>query len=215
MAKELSVKTEDKSLNDSDDSSSSQNKFSSLPHDQEQSTKTSISMGSFPQGKDSTSSEDLFVAPNDMAGDKAETKITSEQEIIKLVKEDVQAVLSLEGEAIGHLSTPTSSSNEFNFHDIKGPPNPIHPTDFQSSTFLIITDSPILSEGSYSRMPLAPSSSPVLALTSWLGGGSPSEVKPQSAGTPSLESFVSMTEIDSSLDLKSTSQGLYAANTYL
>lgn len=214
MAKELSVKTEDKNLNDCDDSSSSQNTFSSLPHDQEQSTKTSISMGSFPQGKDSTSSEDMSVAPNDMAGDKAETKITSEQETIKLVKEDVQALLSLEGEAIGHLSTPTFSSNEFSFHDIKGTSNPIHPTDSQSSTSLNIIDSPILSEESYSRMPLTPSS-PVLALTSWLGGGSPSEVKPQSAGTPSMESFVSMTEIDSSLDLKSSSQGLYAANTYL
>jgi len=69
MAKELSVKTEDKNLNDCDDTSSSQN--SSLPHEQEQSVKTSISIGSVPQGQVNTSFEDKALLPNYMASDKA------------------------------------------------------------------------------------------------------------------------------------------------
>ncbi|KAJ6352365.1 hypothetical protein OIU76_001563 [Salix suchowensis] len=59
MVKALSEKTEEKELNDCDDTSSSQNTFSSLPLEQEQSAKTSISAGSFPQGHASTSSEDM------------------------------------------------------------------------------------------------------------------------------------------------------------
>ncbi|KAA8543290.1 hypothetical protein F0562_021215 [Nyssa sinensis] len=80
MAKELSVRTEDKNLNDCDDTSSSQNTFSSLPHEQDQSVKTSISVGSFPQGLVSTtSSEDMALPQNIMAGDKAEISVTKSQ----------------------------------------------------------------------------------------------------------------------------------------
>ncbi|KAL1216555.1 Protein SPIRRIG [Cardamine amara subsp. amara] len=55
MAKQLSIKAEEKHIIDGDDSGS-QGTLSSLPHDQDQSTKTSISAGSFPQGQDSSKS---------------------------------------------------------------------------------------------------------------------------------------------------------------
>uniref|UniRef100_A0A5B6ZA74 Putative BEACH domain-containing protein lvsA n=1 Tax=Davidia involucrata TaxID=16924 RepID=A0A5B6ZA74_DAVIN len=223
MAKELSVKTEDKNLNDCDDTSSSQNTFSSLPHEQEQSVKTSISVGSFPQGQVSTSSEDMPMPQNIMAGDKAEISVTMSQPESNKPVHDVQAVLSIDGEAVDQVSTATSSTNEFGFHDIKGTPDPVeeadyfqrkgHQADSQSSASLTLFDSPILSEKSNSRIQLTPSSSPVIALASWLGSANHNESKAQSAVTPSLDSSVSIGEFDPSSDLKSSSQGPFTAST--
>uniref|UniRef100_A0A6V7QWE4 Uncharacterized protein n=1 Tax=Ananas comosus var. bracteatus TaxID=296719 RepID=A0A6V7QWE4_ANACO len=52
MAKDLKTTTpDDKNLNDADDNESSQNTFSSLPPDREQSAKTSMSIGSFLKSK--------------------------------------------------------------------------------------------------------------------------------------------------------------------
>ncbi|CAK9143767.1 unnamed protein product [Ilex paraguariensis] len=254
MAKELSVKTEDKNSDDCDDTSSSQNTFSSLPHEQEQSVKTSISMGSFPQGQVSTSSEDMPAALSEMDGNKAERRITtsqqeankslqdgtqavrslvveavdpvstatsskrrittSQQEANKSLQDSTQAVRSLVVEAVDQVSTATSSSNEFSFRDIKGTLDPVQHADSQSSASLTIFDSPLLSERSSSRVQLTPSSSPVLALTSWFGGGSHNESKAQLAASPSMESSLSRSEFDSSSDLKSNFQGSYAANTF-
>ncbi|THF94619.1 hypothetical protein TEA_028037 [Camellia sinensis var. sinensis] len=180
MAKELSVKPEEKSLIDGDDTNSSQNTFSSLPHEQEQSVKTSISVGSCPEGQ--------------------------------LTQEDAQTFLSLDGEAVDQMST--ASTSEFSFGDIKGTPDAINQADSQSSASLTIFDSPIFSEKSNSKIQLTPSPSPVIALTSWLGSSSHSESKAQSVATPSVESSVSMSEHDPSSDLKSSSQGTFAANTF-
>ncbi|CAL5427585.1 unnamed protein product [Camellia sinensis] len=213
MAKELSVKPEEKSLIDGDDTNSSQNTFSSLPHEQEQSVKTSISVGSCPEGQLSTSSEDMPMPPNNMASDKAETSITKcQQESNKAAQEDAQTFLSLDGEAVDQMST--ASTSEFSFGDIKGTPDAINLADSQSSASLTIFDSPIFSEKSNSKIQLTPSPSPVIALTSWLGSSSHSESKAQSVATPSVESSVSMSEHDPSLDLKSSSQGTFAANTF-
>ncbi|GMP90848.1 hypothetical protein CsSME_00041801 [Camellia sinensis var. sinensis] len=213
MAKELSVKPEEKSLIDGDDTNSSQNTFSSLPHEQEQSVKTSISIGSCPEGQLSTSSEDMPMPPNNMASDKAETSITKcQQESNKAAQEDAQTFLSLDGEAVDQMST--ASTSEFSFGDIKGTPDAINQADSQSSASLTIFDSPIFSEKSNSKIQLTPSPSPVIALTSWLGSSSHSESKAQSVATPSVESSVSMSEHDPSSDLKSSSQGTFAANTF-
>ncbi|CAL5353730.1 unnamed protein product [Camellia sinensis] len=213
MAKELSVKPEEKSLIDGDDTNSSQNTFSSLPHEQEQSVKTSISVGSCPEGQLSTSSEDMPMPPNNMASDKAETSITKcQQESNKAAQEDAQTFLSLDGEAVDQMST--ASTSEFSFGDIKGTPDAINQADSQSSASLTIFDSPIFSEKSNSKIQLTPSPSPVIALTSWLGSSSHSESKAQSVATPSVESSVSMSEHDPSSDLKSSSQGTFAANTF-
>ncbi|KAL7172471.1 hypothetical protein ACSBR2_032039 [Camellia fascicularis] len=213
MAKELSVKPEEKSLNDGDDTNSSQNTFSSLPHEREQSVKTSISVGSCPEGQLSTSSEDMPMPPNNMASDKAETSIAKcQQESNKAAQEDAQTFLTLDGEAVDQMST--ASTSEFSFCDIKGTPDAINQADSQSSASLTIFDSPIFSEKSNSKIQLTPSPSPVIALTSWLGSSSHSESKAQSVATPSIESSVSMSEHDPSSDLKSSSQGTFAANTF-
>ncbi|KAG0461006.1 hypothetical protein HPP92_021303 [Vanilla planifolia] len=61
MAKSIkSAANDEKKLNDNDDNSSSQNTFSSFRVDQEQSSKTSVSKGSFPQEQKSTSSDDFI-----------------------------------------------------------------------------------------------------------------------------------------------------------
>jgi len=212
MAKELSVKTEDKNLNDCDDTSSSQN--SSLPHEQEQSVKTSISIGSFPQGQVSTSSEDMALPPNYMASDKAEINASvTQQELNKSVQEDAQTAQSLDGDNVDQVSA-TSSTNGFSFRDVKGTLDPIQPPDSQSSASLTMPDSPILSEKSNSRLPFTPSSSPVIALTSWLGSASHNESRAALVATPSMESSVSVSEFDPSSDFKSSSQGPSAANTF-
>ncbi|CAL5357461.1 unnamed protein product [Camellia sinensis] len=214
IAKELSVKTEEKSLNDYDDTGSSQNSFSSLPHEQDQSVETSISVGSFPRAQVSTSSEDFPVRSNNMASDKTETSNNTSQQESNKPEQDVQAVLSIDGEANDQVSTAASSTSEFSFHDIQGTQDTIHQEDSQSSASLTIFDSPMLTEKSNSWIHLTPSSSPVVALTSWLGGSSRSESRAQSVATPSVESFVSMSEQDPSSDLKSSSQGPFAANTF-
>ncbi|KAJ9696044.1 hypothetical protein PVL29_008348 [Vitis rotundifolia] len=185
MAKELSLRTEERNSNDCDDTCSSQNTFSSLPNEQEQSAKTSISVGSFPQGQESS----------------------------KSMQEYVQAVQKLDGETVDQVSA-TSCSNEFSFGDNKGTPDPIHLTDSQSSASLLIPDSPILSEKSGSRIPLTPFSSSAIALSNFLGSASVNESKAHLVGTPSMESSASMSESDPSSDLKSSSQGSSATNTF-
>ncbi|CAA0828066.1 Unknown protein [Striga hermonthica] len=216
MAKELIVKTEDKNLNDAEDSSSSHNTFSSLPHQEhDQSAKTSISIASFPQGNVSASSEDMPIFPNVPAIDKPETDISTTQlESNKSEKKDTQAVDTFDREAIGQLPLTTSGSNKFTFPDAKNRPN--HQNDSQSSLSLTIPESPISSERSNLKIS-PPTPSPALALTSWLGGSTRNDPKTQPASTPqSLDSFISMSEAaDPSSDVKSASQSQSASNTLL
>lgn len=214
MAKVLSEKTEEKNLNDCDDTSSSQNAFSSLHHEQEQSMKTSISVGSFLQGHVSTSSEDMPGSQDSVVDDKAEIKITnSHQELKKSVQEGVQTVQNLDGDSVDQVSA-TSISYELNTRSIDRTLDPLQLADSKSSASLNILDSPIISEKSNARIPLSPSSSPVIALTSWLGGSYHNESKASLQATPSMESSVSASEFDPSPDLKSSSQGPSAANTF-
>ncbi|KAM7521637.1 hypothetical protein LguiA_011539 [Lonicera macranthoides] len=211
MARELSVKTEEKNLDDCDDANGSHHTYSSLPHEQEQSTKTSISVGSYPHGQVSTSSEDILDASNCLAGDKGETNIiTSQLETSKSVKEGAP---SPDGEVVDRVSNTTSSSNDFGVHDMKGTLGPgQQQAESQSATSLTTFDSPILSERSESKLKITPPLSPGVALASWLGSASLNESK---AATPSVESSVSMTEFDLSLDLKSSSQEPYGLSMYL
>ncbi|PWA89657.1 beige/BEACH/WD domain containing protein [Artemisia annua] len=204
MAKELSVKAEDKNTNDADDTSSSQNTFSSLPHEQEESTKTSISMGSFAPVQGSASSEDIPVVTDNMDGNKTETNIIlSPLESQKSTQETEQ----------GSFSTSALDSKQFEFHDLKITPVNVHPTGSPGSPSLSIYDSPILSERSNSRFQSIPSPSPsqILGFQSWLGGGS--DMKSQSAASPSMESSLSLSEFDSTPDLKFPYQALNSTNT--
>ncbi|CAI9107753.1 OLC1v1007188C1 [Oldenlandia corymbosa var. corymbosa] len=202
IAKDLSVNSDEKNLNDGDDSSGSQNSFSSLPHDQEESLKTSISVGSFPQGQVSTSSEDVLVSPNNMVGHAAETNIARPQkESEKAVQEDAQSIPISDAERGDQVSTATSGSNEFIFRDAKSTHEEVLPAEPQF-------ESPTVSEKSSSKFSFTPSSTPIVALTSWLGSVSQSESK----GTPT-EYSVLTNELEPSSDLKASSQGQSTVNT--
>ncbi|KAL8530470.1 hypothetical protein ACS0TY_007492 [Phlomoides rotata] len=210
MAKELTVKTEDKNLNDGDDSNSSQNTFSSLPQEHELVAKTSISIESFTQGNVSASSEDMPIFSNNMASEKSEIIIVASPD--KPVKEDTRPVRNSDGEAIEQESHATSGSNEFSFRDTKSSPDHPHHNDSRSSLSSPMLESPILSERSNSRMSPTPSSSPVLALTSWLGGASRNDLKTQSVSTPSVESFVSVNDSNTTPDVKFAAQSQSDSN---
>lgn len=204
MAKELSQKTEEKNSNDCDDTSSSQNTFSSLPLDQEQS-KTSISVTSFQQGQASTSSEDMAVPANSTVEDKSVTEITvPPQDLNKSVQEENLVVNNMDGDIVDQVSA-TSSSNEVSVRNIKAALDPIQPTDSQSSASLTQLDSPHLSEKSHSK-------TPVVALTSWLSANNNESKSPFAAY--SLVSSTSASEVDASSDLKSSSDGPSTANTF-
>ncbi|KAL2663924.1 hypothetical protein AAZV13_02G129300 [Glycine max] len=213
-AKDLSAVPEEKTLNDCDDTCSSQNTFSSLPLDQDQSVKTSISVGSFPQGQVSTSSDDMAAAPNSMAGERPQNNLTvSELESNKSVREDMQTVQSLDGDNADQGSV-ASCAHEFSFQSIKGNLDLLPPTDSQSSASFAALDSPVFSEKSSSRVPLTPSLSPVVALTSWLGSANHNEAKSSLTATPSFDSSMSAAEFDTSSNLKSSSQGPSSTNAY-
>ncbi|KAI3967015.1 hypothetical protein MKW92_046142, partial [Papaver armeniacum] len=215
MAKDLSYKTEEKNLNDSDDTHSSQNTFSSLPHEQEQSGKTSISAGSFPQGQASTSSDDVLGPQNYMVPHKSEDTATLSQKESGKPKLgiDVPAVKGFNAETLDQMSRVASGANESKFFNANGTPYAIHVAESSSSISFNLPMSPALSENSTSKIPLSPSPSPMLALTSWLGSSVSKEVKSQSVATPSMGSSVSGYEYDVTQDLKSSSQGLASGNT--
>ncbi|CAK8571871.1 unnamed protein product [Lathyrus sativus] len=222
IAKELSAVTEEKTLNDGDDTSSSQNTFSSLPLDQDQSVKTSISVGSFRQGQVSSSSDDMAAPANSMVGEKSdnvtvtkpESNVTvTEPESNKSLHEDTQTVQSLDGD-IADQGSVSSSAHEFSFHSSKGNLDIHMPTYSQSSASLAALDSPVFSEKSSSKIPVTPSSSPVLALTSWLGSSSHNEAKSPVTPTPSFSSSMSAVEFDSTSNPKSNFQEASSANSY-
>ncbi|PKI63591.1 protein SPIRRIG [Punica granatum] len=208
MAKELSFKTEEKNLNDADDTNSSQNTFSSLPHEHEQSAKTSISVGSFPPVQVSSSSEEIQVPSNYISGDNGEMKISSksQQDLNKSRHEDDPAVQSYDGENVDP-ATPTSSMNGSSFHNVKSVQLKIQPPDNQSTASQTMLGSPSLSEKSNFKIQLTPSS-PVIALTSWLGSASHNESKTPPVSTFSMESSsFSASEFDPSSEFKLSSQG--------
>nr|XP_043610012.1 protein SPIRRIG-like [Erigeron canadensis] len=196
MAKELSIKSEDKNINDGDDTSSSQNTFSSLPHEQEESVKTSISITSFPPVQGSASSEDIPIASDDIDGASKSEPLETQ----KLIEDAAQPLSTVDSEP----PDQPSDSKQFNFHDLKITPVNVHPTGSPGSPSLSIYDSPILSEKSNSRFQSVPSPSQVFGLPSWLG----------SAASPSVESSVSLTELDSTPDLKSPFQLPNPANSF-
>lgn len=122
MAKTLSVKSEDKTLNDCDDDTASSH--NSLPLEQEHSAKTSISLGSFPPVHASTSSEDIPVATTNSDEFKENNITTTPLELCK------------------------SSCNDLSSLDRKATPEPVRQTSTLCSSSVNISDSPFLSEKS-------------------------------------------------------------------
>lgn len=213
MAKILSDNTGEKNLNDCDDTGSSQNTFSSLPHEHGQSTKTSISVGSFPQEHASTSSADVFLTQSSVTDDKAGITTDSHNNLGKSLQEGVQVPQTMTTDNFDKVSA-TSSSSEVVIRKSDALQASIQQADSQSSASFNMLDSPIISEKSNSRIPVTQSSSPVLALTSWLGSAYHNESKASLQFTPSLESSMSGSELDPSSDLKSTSEAPSSANTF-
>uniref|UniRef100_A0A2P2MDC3 BEACH domain-containing protein lvsA n=1 Tax=Rhizophora mucronata TaxID=61149 RepID=A0A2P2MDC3_RHIMU len=214
MAKALSEKTEEKNFVDCDDTNSSQNTFSSLPHEQEQSGKTSISIGSFPHGHVGTSSEDAPMPENFMVDDNANMKATNSHEELKNpLQEDAPAVVNLDRDNVNQASA-TSSLTEFTLCNAGSVLDPVQLVDSQSSASLAILDSPVISEKSSSKFPFTPSSSPVVALTSWLGSAQNSEPKTFLNASSSVGSSVSAIDLDPSSELKPSTHVASAANTF-
>ncbi|KAJ8547566.1 hypothetical protein K7X08_011152 [Anisodus acutangulus] len=165
----------------------------SLPHEQKQSAKTSISTGSFPQGQTSTSSEDMPVMPNNVGT--TDIDVTSSQPgFDKAVQEEAQVVAIIDRDVVNHVSTVTSNSNSFSFRDMKSTLDPVQQIDSLSLASFNMFESPILSKRSYYRTPHTSSTSPVIS-------------------TPLMESAASISELDSSPEMKSASQGQSVANT--
>nr|XP_043618861.1 protein SPIRRIG-like isoform X2 [Erigeron canadensis] len=119
MAKKLSVKSGDKNINDYDDNASS---YNSLPVEQEQCAKTSISLGSSPPAHASASSGDIPAAKSNSDECK--------ENIITASPEDLHR----------------SSSKDLSSLDLKATPEPAHQMSTLSSSSLSIFDSPFLSE---------------------------------------------------------------------
>ncbi|KAL8142570.1 hypothetical protein V2J09_015602 [Rumex salicifolius] len=205
MVKTLSVKAEEKNLNDCEDNCSSQNTFSSLPQEQEQSAKTSISAGSFIQAEASTSSDDMSLPMVVMDIDKVSKATTSSEHSKKELEEEMNAVPTVDDD---HSSTAMMSTSGGTSKNVKAKLNVVVPTDSQSS--LSMLDSPVLSEKSSSR--ITPTS-PVIAFTNWLGGSSQSEEKVRLGATPSMDSSVSFVEGDQLTDAKSNLQGASSGTT--
>uniref|UniRef100_A0A0D3DZ67 BEACH-type PH domain-containing protein n=1 Tax=Brassica oleracea var. oleracea TaxID=109376 RepID=A0A0D3DZ67_BRAOL len=207
MAKQLSVKAEEKHTNDDDNGS--QGTLFSLPHNQDKSAKTSISAGSFPQGQVSLSSEEMPLSANYVVRDKMENILTPPPQDSSKLFQGVEDVKKHEDNHVGHAST----SSEKDFHDRKGNASQVQATESQSSASFPMIESPLLSEKSGLKVSFTPSPSPVVALASWLGSNY-NESKSSTVGSPSLESYVSVNEVDASSERKSGSHGSSAVSAF-
>ncbi|CDY32496.1 BnaA09g51000D [Brassica napus] len=181
MAKQLSVKAEEKHTNDDDNGS--QGTLFSLPHNQDKSAKTSISAGSFPQGQVSLSSEEMPLSANYVVRDKMENILTPPPQDASKLFQGVEDVKKQEGNHVGHASPSRNASQ-------------VQATDSQSSASFPMIESPLLSEKSGLKVSFTPSPSPVVALASWLGSNyneskidASSERKSGSHGSSAVSAF--------------------------
>ncbi|XP_068635132.1 protein SPIRRIG-like [Aristolochia californica] len=218
MAKGLVRVPDEKNLQDSDDTHSSQHTFSSLPLEHEQSSKTSISIGSFPAAQKSTSSEDMGGSHNDLAEECNKLCGTPPQQSSEpLIGMRGQIVPSTDFDGLEKIPSVTSSAHEFgHYNNISETTDAFPMTDSLSSASVVVPDSPIISEKSDSKLVLTPSTPPVVAMTSWLGSnaGKSGEVKTQISATPLVGSSASQSELDATPDLKSGSHGPSPANKF-
>ncbi|CAA7049665.1 unnamed protein product, partial [Microthlaspi erraticum] len=196
MAKQLSMKAEEQKISGGGDSRA-QGALSSFPHDLDQSTKTSISAGSFPQEQVSVSYEDMPLPSDYMGINKVENILTTPSEDSKVPFQGREYVKRRDGD---HVS-PVSASSEMEFQDLKGSSSQVQLTYSQSSESLSMLESPPLSEKSSLKGPFSSSPSPAS-----------NESKSSTIATP-LPSHISVSEFDASSDQKTGSQALSAAHT--
>jgi WD repeat and FYVE domain-containing protein 3 len=196
MAKDLQRKATDvKVLNDIDDNGSSKDTFTSLPADQEQSAKTSMSLGSSPQEQNSTSSDEptgSLTPPDDTTETKNDNSCQTE------------------------ATKFTNKEDEFEHQQDQGKTQPVKRNvsvdvslvdDSPNSASLNLINSPILSEKSNSKA-TTPLASPVGMISSWLSG---------STEKPPLASSVisSVNDSELSADPKLGSHGTQLAGSLL
>ncbi|XP_013629649.1 PREDICTED: BEACH domain-containing protein lvsA-like [Brassica oleracea var. oleracea] len=147
MAKQLSIKTEEQCISGGDDSSA-QGVFSNLPQDLDQSTKTSISAGSYPQEQVSVSSEGMPLPPDYVVTDKVGKSLTTPSGDSAKSFQDREYVKKLDGDLVSPVSASSKTSH-------------IQPTDSQSSESFSMLESPVVSEKSSRKGPFTSSPSPL------------------------------------------------------
>ncbi|MQL80071.1 hypothetical protein Taro_012522 [Colocasia esculenta] len=217
MAKDLLARVPDEKIMDAtDDNRSSRHTFSSLPQEVEQSSRTSISIESYPPAQKSASSGGMSGMQKDMSDDNTDRGNSPRLRLSKSVVESIgQSVHSFDTESIGKISSFSSCTHDLSFRESNGNIDTNVTKNSFNSASLTMPNSPVSSEKSNSKMFLTPSSSPVIALTSWLGSrGNQNEAKIQPNATISVGSSVSVNEFDASPDLRVSSQGSTAANLF-
>ncbi|XP_066316405.1 LOW QUALITY PROTEIN: protein SPIRRIG-like [Miscanthus floridulus] len=201
MAKDLTTATTDERNVHDDDNGSSKDAFSSLPHDQEQSTKT-LSVTSFPQEQKSSSSESTGM-PNSFETAEAKADDSFNQELSTKI---------LNGEA-NQMFNNAHDQGRITASSANGIAESHHATDSPNSVAMNNAGSPVLSERSTHRAASTPTASPMAPFTSWPGSaGSYSDGRHLTA-SPSMASSISGIDLDSSPDLRTNIQGSSAANT--
>ncbi|XP_042457467.1 protein SPIRRIG-like isoform X1 [Zingiber officinale] len=194
MAKDLAaVAAEVK--NDVDDDEGSENSFLSLPLENAQSVKTSMSAGSYLQEHKSTSSGYVGGSPNHPFADVDLKKSFSE--------EGGQAVQSPDAQIFSQMPVAYTAT-ELKLLDSNGSEVPNQETDSLSTSSINMPSSPALSDNSNTKSGATSTASPVLALTSWLGSTSTSDSKVKLTATPSMRSSFSLND-ESSPDLHESS----------
>ncbi|CAO2818862.1 unnamed protein product [Amaranthus hypochondriacus] len=199
LARELSIKEEEKNVNDFEDTNSSQNTFSTLPQDHDQSGKLSISVGSFPQEQVSTSSEEMPMPIDGRTtiGDDLSVSVREPEVNILTVAQEPTVNQNVDDEAIDKVTAIPPHVTNVNAPKIGITLDPSTLTNSQSSTSFAMPNSPILSERSGSKW----ASPGIAALT-------------DETANNSLASFNSMSESDSIADKKFSPRGASAENPF-
>ncbi|XP_010456002.1 PREDICTED: BEACH domain-containing protein A2-like isoform X2 [Camelina sativa] len=202
IAKQLSVKGEEQNISCWDDSSA-KSTFSRFPH-RDESTKISISAGSFPQEQASVSSE-VMPLPSDYVGiDKMENILTTPPRDPMKSFQGREYVKKQDGDHAG----PVSASSEMESLDRKGSSSEVQPTESHTSESFSILESPLFSEKSSLDVPFTPSPSQAVSSLS----SNYNEFKSSTSSSP-RPSHISVSEFAASSDHKSGSQGSSAAHT--
>ncbi|XP_062214623.1 protein SPIRRIG-like isoform X2 [Phragmites australis] len=200
MAKDLTTAaTDEKNIHD--DNESSKDTFSSLPQDQEQSTKR-LSVASFPQEQKSSSSESTGMQ-NSFETAEVKADDSSNQELSTKFLNGEANQMFQNAHDQGRISAPSSNGIAESYRQADSP----------NSVSMNNVGSPVLSERSTHRAASTPTASPMAPFTSWPGSaGSYSDGRHLTA-SPSMASSLSGIDLDSSPDLKTNMQGSPAVNT--
>lgn len=201
MAKDLTTVATGEMNEHDDDNGSLKDALSSLPHDQDQSTKT-LSATSFPQEQKSSSSESTGM-PNPFETAEAKADDSSNQEFSNKILNGEANQMFNNARDQGRI-TASGANGISEFH---------HVTDSPNSVAMNNVGSPVLSERSTHRAASTPTASPMAPFTSWPGSAGSYTDGRHLTASPSMASSISGIDLDSSPDLRTNIQGPSAANT--